>query len=286
MMSDVGLGHHREVANPIWKRPAVAGGAVTLCVIAGVAVWQLKGTRPQSPGKTPDREVLAASQPAVTPAQSAPKAIAASELVTSPIAVGSAPSPPKVDTAAISRAVDDQLDAMIAAGAAEDWTRADESARSIRTSQAQLASNSDNAAPNLLTEAQDAIGRGDYSAAADSLSKITAQSPRDGRAWSALGYAWLRMHKLPDARKALGNGLRLRPTDAGAWVHLGEVLAADPGTSKASLAALRLAVHFSPDRTATLKLLKASSRNHIGPEFQAVIRAQGNRLDQIPEMTK
>ncbi|MDM0029583.1 serine/threonine-protein kinase [Variovorax saccharolyticus] len=272
-----------------WKRPLVAA-AIALCGTVAFFEWRPK-PMPQSSNGT----VLVAKGEAST-ATAVPAPAAAPAPATATAAAVSAPAPSADATAALglaindlsalTRQIDSGLDSMIEGAAAENWQRVNESAISIRDAQAKMDARVVKVPSPSMADAQEAIERGDYATAATLLKEITAKAPRDWNAWSALGYASLRSRKLSDARQALSNALRLKPNNAGAWAHLGEVLSANTDTATASLASLRLSVYFSPDRESTLKLLRSTSDNRIRPEFQSIIRSQGSKLEQIPEMKK
>ena len=193
-----------------------------------------------------------------------------------------APVPNTVQHEPSARELDAWLNAMIAGAAAQDWQQVETAAVAIRDPRRAMAWPAGEAASRpWLAGVERAIEEGDYRGAAALLVPATARTPEDWRAWSALGYAWLRLKDPIKAKEALRNGLRIWPYDAGAWAHLAELLAVEKRTAPAA-AALRLAVYFSSRRARTLAFLRAEG-NLIQPEFKSVIRAEGVRLDQLPQ---
>lgn len=237
----------------------VAGGlaALALAVAAGGVVWS-------------GRNRLPAAQPAPAPGPAPPYL---------------APSPsPAPDTApapsAVLQNIDARLNVMISAAAEGDWPAVDAASEAIRKAQG-LQVQPDAPASAGLAAGRAAIEGSDYSAAAAALVPATAEDPKDWRAWSALGYAWLRLNKPDLARPALKACLRLWPTDAGAWARLAEVLAIERQPA-ASAAALRLAVYHAARRERTLAALRSPDGGLFEPEFRAIIDAEGRRLDDLP----
>lgn len=190
----------------------------------------------------------------------------------------SAPTP-VAGLALTPRQLEEHLDSMMNGAASGAWSQVESVARRI-SSAAAAAPPRDT--PPLVTAGQRAIEGGDYQTAASTLRRATQQNPEDWRAWSALGYASLRLNQLQEAKAALTHDLRLRPQDASAWAHLGEIFALQNQTTAAAKS-LQLAVYFSTQRARTLAHLRETETTLIEPPFQAVIGELGGKLDQIPE---
>ena len=251
------------------RRSALTVAALAVIALAGWA-WQA--------GHLPGMASVPA-RPASAPAASstarptAPKAAAPT-----PRAAASVPDPSAPPLTA--REVEEQLNAMVKGAASGRWGQVETAARRIASS-AGWAGSAQSSAP-LLASGHEAIARADYDDAAALLRRATAQSPSDGKAWSALGYAELRRNDLHAANLALSRSLQLRPQDGSTWAHLGEILAVQ-GNAAASAAALELAVYFSTQRARTLAHLRAAAPSSlIAPEFQAVIQDMGSALDDLP----
>ena len=245
--------------------------ALTVAALAAIAVVGHAWQADHLPGM-PWLPARPASAPA---AASATQPAAPKVAVPAPRATASAPFPSAPPLT--SSEVDEQLNAMVKGAASGKWSQVQTAARRIAAS----AGSAQSSAP-LLASGHEAIARGDYDDAAALLRRATAQSPADGKAWSALGYAELRRNDLHAANLALRRSLQLRPQDGSSWAHLGEILAVQ-GNSAASAAALELAVYFSTQRSRTLAHLRAPAPSSlIAPEFQAVIQDMGSALDHLP----
>ena len=254
------------VPRVVGRRSALTVAALAVIALAGWA-WQaghLPGMAsvPVRLGSGP--AASSAAQPtAPKVAAPAPRAAESGRLPSAPLLTASE--------------VDEQLNTMVKDAASGSWGQVETAARRIAAS-----SGSAQSSAPLLASGHEAIAQADYDDAAALLRRATAQSPADGKAWSALGYAELRRSDLHAANHALRRSLQLRPQDGSSWAHLGEILAVQ-GNTAASAAALELAVYFSTQRSRTLTHLRAPAPSSlIAPEFQAVIQDMGSALDNLP----
>jgi tetratricopeptide (TPR) repeat protein len=241
---------------------------VAAALAAGAwAVINLGGTDPQPATRTAARPPAPAK--AVVAARPRPA-------VTNPLP-DTLPAPaPGVPLSA--RQLEEHLDLMMNSAASGAWAEVEAVARRIAT-----AAGAPPSEPSALVRAgQQAIESTDYETAAATLRNATEQTPDDWRAWSALGYASLRLDRLQEAKTALIRSLRLNPQDASAWAHLGEIFALQE-QKRAAAKSLRLAVYYSTQRARTLAHLRQSEATSIQPQFKAVIKEEGAKLDRIPE---
>lgn len=205
-----------------------------------------------------------------------PAAPAKAGVASRPPATAPNPAP---SLALTPRQLEEHLDSMLNGAASGAWTEVESVTRQIS---AATSAATPRGTTSLVAAGQRAIEGADYQTAASTLRRATEQTPDDWKAWSALGYAGLRLGQLREAKTALTRSLRLRPQDASAWAHLGEVFALQD-QKPAAAKSLRLAVYFSTQRVRTLAHLRESESTLIGPQFQAVIGEQGSQLDRIPE---
>ena len=247
------------------RQRLVVGFGLAAVGLAGAA-WHLTGSEPPIADRPP------------TAPDYRPPPVAETPIVIPPVTITPTSRP---TTTAAPSTVDARLNDMIEAADAQDWRRVAEAVKAIRKAVGDKAKVSTNHTSLLIANGEEAIERQDYGAATSSLTGATAQDAGDWRAWSALGYASLRLGRRAEAKRALTTGLRLKPDDSSAWVHLGELLALEDNPA-VSAATLRLAIYFSAHRDRALALLRDSERNLMAPEFQAIIRAEGNTLDQLP----
>ena len=120
-----------------------------------------------------------------------------------------------------------------------------------------------------------------YAAAAQQLERLVRQAPTAAPAWSALGYAQLRLGHWVSARASLMRAIELQAGDASAWAHLAEVLAAQD-RSNAAAAALRLAIYLAADRQRALQHLQGEGRAQQHPAFQALVQQHASQLNPLP----
>jgi tetratricopeptide (TPR) repeat protein len=178
-------------------------------------------------------------------------------------------------------AIDERLAGMLRRAGSGDWARVESTAATITRAAAPAEAQAGAAAAPLAAGLR-LVEDADYAGAARELSRATAQVPQSWRAWSALGYARLRLGDLEGAQASLMQSLRLNPADASAWAHLGEVHARR-GDAERAQSALRLAVYFSKQRARTLAHLRQRQDNRIAPAFRSVIAKAGNELERLPQ---
>ena len=132
-----------------------------------------------------------------------------------------------------------------------------------------------------LQAAQAQVEAMNYAAAAQQLERLVRQAPAAAPAWSALGYAQLRLGHWVSARASLMRAIELQAGDASAWAHLAEVLAAQD-RSNAAAAALRLAIYLAADRQRALQHLQGEGRAQQHPAFQALVQQHASQLNPLP----
>lgn len=179
-----------------------------------------------------------------------------------------------------SAAIDERLAGMLQRAGSGEWTRVESTAATIARAAGPPEAPSGAAAAQLAAGVR-LVEEADYDDASRELRRATAQAPRSWRAWSALGYARLRLGDLEGAQDSLMQSLRLNPADASAWAHLGEIHARRGDTARAQ-SALRLAVYFSKQRARTLAHLRQRQDNRIAAAFRTVIAQAGSDLDRLP----
>ena len=118
---------------------------------------------------------------------------------------------------------------------------------------------------NLLSTAQAAMDRKDFQTAAQNYQDYLAKKPDDSLAHFNLGYAWMAMQKLSDARGEYEKAISLDPKMAPAYLNLGLTLIdTDP---PAAVAPLQKAVEMMPNQAGPKFLLgTALEANHKFPE--------------------
>ncbi|OAN53121.1 hypothetical protein A6A04_14250 [Paramagnetospirillum marisnigri] len=112
--------------------------------------------------------------------------------------------------------------------------------------------------PDILARlalARLALGRGDE--AFRSAERAVAVAPGHGGARTTLGQVLISQRKVDEARAAFEEAVRLEPTDARAWLGLGECLASLTGGQAAAVDALRRAVSLAPRDSRAPTLLGA-----------------------------
>ena len=62
-----------------------------------------------------------------------------------------------------------------------------------------------------IVAANGLIAKGDYAGAAAALEKIVAKDPGNKVAWRSLGFAYLKLKKMPESRAAYGKLLEIAP---------------------------------------------------------------------------
>ncbi len=100
--------------------------------------------------------------------------------------------------------------------------------------------------PTLLHTAQDALGKKDFSAAADALKQVVAAQPTLTAAWLDLGYAYTGLHQQEEAAAAYRKAVGLDPNLFGARLNLG-ILLMQMNNPQAALEHLEKAATLKPD---------------------------------------
>jgi tetratricopeptide (TPR) repeat protein len=118
---------------------------------------------------------------------------------------------------------------------------------------------------NLLSTAQTAMDRKDFQTAAQTYQDYLAKKPDDALVHFNLGYAWMAMKKLSDARGEYERAISLDPQMAPAYLNLGLTLIdTDPS---AAAAPLQKAVEMMPNQAGPKFLLgTALEENHKFPQ--------------------
>ena len=120
---------------------------------------------------------------------------------------------------------------------------------------------------NLLASAQAAMDRKDFPAAAQNFQDYLAKKPDDASAHFGLGFAFMSMQKLPEAKGEYEKAISLDPKMAPAYLNLGLTLVdTDPA---AAVAPLQKALELSPNQAGSkiparrrLRKNSPSSRSH------------------------
>lgn len=118
---------------------------------------------------------------------------------------------------------------------------------------------------NLLASAQAAMDRKDFPAAAQNFQDYLAKKPDDAPAHFGLGFAFMSMQKLPEAKGEYEKAISLDPKMAPAYLNLGLTLVdTDPA---AAVAPLQKALELSPNQPGPKFLLGvAFEKTHKLPE--------------------
>lgn len=82
-------------------------------------------------------------------------------------------------------------------------------------------STSSSTSTSEIVAANALIAKGDYAGAAAALEKITAKDPANTVAWRSLGFAYLKLKKMPESRAAYGKLLALAPDTPQALYNIG-----------------------------------------------------------------
>ena len=100
--------------------------------------------------------------------------------------------------------------------------------------------------PTLLHTAQDALGKNDFTAAADALKQVVAAQPTLTAAWFNLGYAYTGLHQQEEAVAAYRKAVELDPNLFEARLNLG-ILLMQMNNPQAALEHLEKAATLKPD---------------------------------------
>jgi len=98
----------------------------------------------------------------------------------------------------------------------------------------------------LLHDAQEALGRNDFAAAADALKQVVAAQPTITAAWFNLGYAYTGLHKQQEAVAAYRKAVALDPSLFEARLNLG-ILLLQSNNPQSALENLEKAATLKPD---------------------------------------
>src|SRR5262245_47923457 len=74
---------------------------------------------------------------------------------------------------------------------------------------------------NEIVAANGLIGKGDYAGAVTALEKVVARDPGNKVAWRSLGFAYMKLKKMPESRTAYGKLLELAPDTPQALYNIG-----------------------------------------------------------------
>ena len=100
--------------------------------------------------------------------------------------------------------------------------------------------------PTLLHTAQDALGKNDFTAAADALKQVVAAQPTLTAAWFNLGYAYTGLHQQEEAVAAYRKAVELDPNLFEGRLNLG-ILLMQMNNPQAALEHLEKAATLKPD---------------------------------------
>src|ERR1700690_1202506 len=135
---------------------------------------------------------------------------------------------------------------------------------------------------NLLTVAQAAMERKDFQAAAQNYQDYLAKKPDDARVHFDLGYAWMSLQKLADAKSEYEKAIALDPKMGPAYLNLGLTLVdTDPA---AAVAPLQKAVELAPNQPGPKFLLgvaleKTHRLSEAIAQYQAAETLDGANFD-------
>jgi tetratricopeptide (TPR) repeat protein len=135
---------------------------------------------------------------------------------------------------------------------------------------------------NLLTAAQAAMERKDFQAAAQNYQDYLAKKPDDALVHFNLGYAWMSMQKLTDAKSEYEKAIALDPKMGPAYLNLGLTLVdTDPA---AAVTPLQKAVELAPNQPGPKFLLgvaleKTHRLSEAIAQYQAAEALDGANFD-------
>ncbi len=151
--------------------------------------------------------------------------------------------------------------------------------QSAGSSKKRIPADPDAAAANkLLADAQTAMDHKDFQAAAQDYQDYLAKKPDDALAHFGLGYAFMSLEKLNDARSEYEKALAIDPKMGPAYLNLGlTLLDSDPA---AAIPPLQQAVNLIPNQAAPKFLLgTALEKTHKFPEaieqYQSAVAIDG-----------
>jgi superkiller protein 3 len=130
--------------------------------------------------------------------------------------------------------------------------------------------------PALLRTAQDALGRNDFSTAADALKQVVAAQPTLTAAWFNLAYAYTGLHKQEEAAAAYRKALELDPNLFEARLNLG-ILLMQQNNPQGALEHLEKAATLKPDHVRAQlyfgrALAQTGQPDRAEKQYQAVLR--------------
>jgi len=111
------------------------------------------------------------------------------------------------------------------------------------------------------------LGKGELAQALQAFDVASRADRRDVEVANNLGYAYLKAGKAREAVPPIMHSLHLDPARSSAWINLAEALA-ELGYEDPSVAALLLALRYSPNRDGTRAFLGDAARSHASMAFR------------------
>jgi superkiller protein 3 len=131
---------------------------------------------------------------------------------------------------------------------------------------------------NLLTAAQESMGRKDYAAAAQNYQEYLAKKPDDASGHFQLGYAYSALHQPSDAKREYEKAISLDPRMAAAYLNLGLTLL--DGDPQGAIAPLQKVAELTPDQ-AEPKYLLGVALERSGKAAEAIEQYEAaEKLDE------